>query len=245
MRIIGLFFIIINLVLFNCKNLRSLKLSYNQDNINILTQIAEEASNQIYKVKADFQGVTYTSIGNDKNKVTIVVDDSPSAPTETNVIFNITKDQVLLPELEVPPNLNLDIFGANDLKEEFKIFSNMVAAAYQKKEKWIGYVVIYKKKTDGAAQNRYKCFVERENGEKIGAFEISQQDINDSKTILEKLESFYQKIKNILKNVNEDVKLVAETITTTKGIVKDLTSFSSSSFLKNSIFLSLILLALL
>jgi len=222
---------------------------YNQEYINILTETAIEAAYQIYKQKADFQGALYTNnIGNDKNIITMVVDDDPESPTENNQVrFNITKEKVLLPNLETPPDLNLDIFGAKDLKEELKIFSNMLAAAYQKKQKYVGYVIIYKKKTDTSTQNRYKCFVEKENGEKVGAFEIVQQDINDSKTILEKLESYYTKIKNILPKVNEDVKIVAETVATIKGIYKDLngSSSSSSSFLKNSIFALLILFSLL
>jgi len=88
-------------------------------------------------------------------------------------------------------------------------------------------VFIYKKSNENAAQTRYRCFVNSDEGEKIGSFEVVQKDKNDEKTIIDKIADWYKRLKNLAITVTNEIKAISELVATLNGIIKDLSSSSS------------------
>lgn len=109
----------------------------------------------------------------------------------------------------------------------------MIAAGYNN-----GKVIGYKKDTQKVNQFRLKCFVDSDEGEEKGSFEIIQEDLDDLTKISNFLEKWYNKIKKVLKIVGPDVQAASLWVINFAGIKNKV---NSSSFLEIS-FLSLLLI---
>ena len=242
-----LFLIILTLSLTNCLNLRELKLGRDREKYDALVKVAKKTVYQLYNKSIDF---------NDRNDayieqaevmtIKVVVDEyantRPDYQNQTS--FTIVNGKPVLPDLEIPPEATFQVYGAKDLKEEFKAFGNMIAAGYEGYEN--GEVYIYRKETSYTAQGRFKCFVKSKDGTEYGAFEILQEDINDRKDLLSKIENFLRKVGQILSIVDVKVKVVAELIGSFRGIFKDINGLVNKAFALNKIpYLSLISLIIL
>ena len=146
---------------------------------------------------------------------------------QQQIRFEINNWSPSIPAYEMSKT-KITIFGnIYDIKEQFILFANAVASGYKN-----GFVIVYKKTGEDIQANmRYKCFVNSDNGEAIGSFEIYQVDKNDSVNILDKLKSFFE----TLEIINKGVKTISELVTTLIGIKKDISGDdkkSISSFLK-------------
>jgi len=190
--------------------------------------VANKTVYQLYNRTIDFQDREYANIEQtDKMTIRVVVDEYADVPNyENQTTFNISNGRPLIPDLEIPKDISFDVFEARDLKEEFQIFAKMVAAGYAGYEN--GNVTIYRKETAYTGQARFKCFVKGKNGEEYGAFEVLQQDINDKKDLISKINSFLNKVKEKLQRITGSVRVVSEIIGTFKGIAKDIMSGASS-----------------
>ena len=237
MRSLTLYFLVFTFALINCQNLRNLILTRDPVKYQILVTAANKTVYQMYKKKIDFEDRNEVTIeDSSKMLLKVIVDDDPSIPeVEDKVIFNITKGKVSIPDLKYP-DLKFEIFGKSyDLKEEFDAIAKMISAGYDD-----GCVYVYKKDSKVVAQTRFKCFVNSNDGEKYGSFEILVEDKNDYKDIVSKLEKWYNKVKEILTKVSPEIKVVSELVGTIYGTIKDLKG--SSSFLKiSSLYLLFIL----
>ena len=238
-----LLLIIFNLLLINPKILRDLILSITPEDYTVLSEAAKNTVLQLYNKNIDFNGSTDCVIEDSKQLLLkVVLLSTQDIPTEeVQAYFDISNYKYILPEITYP-NLKFDIFGGTqDLEEEFKGFADKISTAFKN-----GKFYTYKKIGENAAQTRFKCFVNSDEGTSHGSFEIVQQDKNDEATILEKIADWYFRVKEVLTTVTNEVKAISELLATWKGIVKDLNSTFNSSFLINiHLFLLLILFLLL
>lgn len=115
---------------------------------------------------------------------------------------------------------SFDVYGAHDLQEELKAFGNMVAACYAGYEN--GNVTIYRKETEFTGQGRFLCFVRDQNGQEYGGFEILQEDLNDRKDLVAKIDKFLKKLVNIAKIIAGIIQIVGELMGTIRGMYKDM-----------------------
>ena len=115
--------------------------------------------------------------------------------------------------------------------------ANLVANSIQN-----GFVISYEKSGDDIIANfRIKCFVNDENGEKVGSFEIVLEDKNDKKTILESIKNFVKNIKK--EDVMNTLELMGRASAILFGIIKDWDL--ASSFLNVPLLSLLFILGLL
>ena len=222
-----LFIFLSFITLFKCQHLRRLKLTRNETNYKVLCEVAKKTVYQLYNKTIDFRDREDAYVV-DTGKLTIkvVIDEYAELPKHGNqTTFNITNGRPIIPDLEIPQDISFDVYGAKDLKEEFRIFSRMIAAGYSGYEN--GNVTIYRKETEYTGQGRFICFVRGKNKEEYGAFEVLQQDENDKKDLMSKITNFLKKVKEKLQKITGAVRVVSEIIGTFKGIIKDLKGASS------------------
>lgn len=237
---IGILIAIINLILIISKETRNLKLGITPENFKILSDVAKETVYQIYNKTIDFSnGRNDQTIENSRKLFLRVIlsEDQETPSEEEKAYFDINNYSPTIPSSISIPKLDFDAFGANDLEEEFKALAENIANKVKN-----GKFYTYKKNGENAAQTRYRCFVNSDDGSKIGSFEIVQKDKNDEETIIEKIKSWYNRIKNASITVTNEVKAISELIATWKGIIKDLNS--SFSLIKVPFFTLLIILLL-
>ena len=237
MKYLTLFLLVLNIFLINCQNLRNLKLTMSPEKLEALTEVGTKTFKQIFQKDIDLKGTTYGILEDDKMKLEITLFDEQTIPTEEEYFrFEIVNWKATIPDIQMSKT-KINLFGKTyDFKEQLIKFANSVATGYQN-----GYAYIYKKSGEGiVANSRYKCFVNSENGESIGSFEISQEDKNDSTTLIQKLSTFF----NELGPITTGVKSICECIASIIGILKDLKSLNSSSSLKVSYLVLLLTLAL-
>lgn len=231
---------IINLLLINSKEIRNLKLGITPENYKILSEVAKNTVNQIYKKTVDFTDERNDQTIEDSKTLylRVILSESQDIPSEEQkAYFDINNYSVNIPSSITFPKLDFDIFGAYDLEEEFRAFAENIANKVKN-----GKFYTYKKIGENAAQTRYRCFVNSDDGTKVGSFEIVQQDKNDEATIIEKITNWYNKIKNASIKVTNEVKAISELVATWKGIIKDVQS--NSPFIKLPFFTLLIILLL-
>ena len=229
MKPFALILIVLNILSIHCHKLRNLKLGISPEKLETLTDAATKTFKQIFQKDIDFQGTTYAKLDDVGKKLEIAIYEDQSIPTATDSFrFEINNWSPSIPDYEMSQT-KINIFGKiYDIKEQFKLFANAVASGYKN-----GFVIVYKKTGENIQANmRYKCFVNSDNGEAIGSFEIYQVDKNDSVNILDKLKKFF----DTLDIINKGVKTVSELVTTLIGIKKDISGDdkkkSISSFLK-------------
>jgi len=231
---------IINLLLINSKEIRNLKLGITPENYKILSEVAKNTVSQIYKKTVDFTDERNDQTIEDSKTLylRVILSESQDIPSEEQkAYFDINNYSVNIPSSITFPKLDFDIFGANDLEEEFRAFAENIANKVKN-----GKFYTYKKIGENAAQTRYRCFVNSDDGTKVGSFEIVQQDKNDEATIVEKITNWYNKIKDASIKVTNEVKAISELVATWKGIIKDIKS--NSPFIKLPFFTLLIILLL-
>ena len=231
---------IINLLLINSKETRNLKLGITPENYKILSEVAKNTVSQIYKKTVDFTDERNDQTIEDSKTLylRVILSESQDIPSEEQkAYFDINNYSVNIPSSITFPKLDFDIFGANDLEEEFRAFAENIANKVKN-----GKFYTYKKIGENAAQTRYRCFVNSDDGTKVGSFEIVQQDKNDEATIVEKITNWYNKIKDASIKVTNEVKAISELVATWKGIIKDIKS--NSPFIKLPFFTLLIILLL-
>ena len=222
-----LFILSLSILLLNCQHLRKLKLNRDEAKYKVLTEVAKKTVYQLYNRQIDFKDREYALV-EDTGKMTVkvVIDEYAELPTHENqTTFTIVNGRPNVPDLEIPDGISFDVYEAKDLKEEYRIFARMIAAGYSGYEN--GNVTIYRKETAYTGQGRFLCFVRGKNNEDYGAFEVLQQDENDKKDLISKINKFLDKVKEKLKRITGTVRVVSEIIGTFKGIVKDLEGASS------------------
>ena len=192
---------------------------------------------QIYTLEIDFGGKTIKDLGNDDYKISQVVrEDDQEIPAYQNAVFiPVNNGKATIPDIEYPKNVNLELLGTkHTLKEEFEIFSNAIAHAYDL-EKVKGSVIIYKNEDidNVKAQSRFRMMVNSTDDSTVyGWIEITQEDKNDKDSIIYKIKQYYNKIKEIVAIVIPELKLISETISTFSGIMKDIQKTLSSFNIK-------------
>ena len=250
MKITFLFIPVFSLALIGCVNLRNLKLMDIQK-YEKLCSVANQTMLQIFTLDVDFAGKTYKDLGNENYRISLELrEDDTEIPTySTTVIIPINNGKATLPNIEYPKNVNLELLGTqHTLKEEFSIFANAIAHAFDI-EQVKGSVIIYKNEDidNVKAQSRFRMMVNSTDDSKVyGWIEITQEDKNDKDSIIYKIKTYYNKIKEVVAVVLPELKLVSETISTFAGIMKDIKATLASSTIKlNSIYLFIILSILL
>jgi hypothetical protein len=205
---------------------------------NKLVSLANQTLYQIYTLQVEFNDKTYKDLEDKNYKITIEVrEDDTKIPTyNTTVVIPVSNGKAQTPEISYPKDINLELVGTqHTLKEEFDIFSNAIAHAYDK-EDVKGSVIIYKSEDidNVKAQSRFRMMVNSTDDKTIyGWIEIVQEDKNDKNSIVSKIKEYYQKIKAAVKDILPELKLVSETVSTFSGIMKDIkASTSSFSYLK-------------
>ena len=250
MKITFLFIPLFSLALIGCINLRNLKLM-DIEKYNKLCSVANQTMLQIFTLEVDFADKTYKDLGNDDFRISLELrEDSTEIPAYQNaVIIPINNGKATIPDIEYPKNVNLELLGTkHTLKEEFAIFANAIAHAFDI-EQVKGSVIIYKNEDidNVKAQSRFRMMINSTDDSKvIGWVEITQEDKNDKDSIIYKLKTYYNKIKEVVAVILPELKLVSETISTFSGIIKDIKATLASSTVKfNSIYLFIILSILL
>jgi len=250
MKITFLFIPLFSLALIGCINLRNLKLM-DIEKYKKLCSVANQTMLQIFTLEVDFADKTYKDLGNDDFRISLELrEDSTEIPAYKNaVIIPIYNGKATIPDIEYPKNVNLELLGTkHTLKEEFAIFANAIAHAFDI-EQVKGSVIIYKNEDidNVKAQSRFRMMINSTDDSKvIGWVEITQEDKNDKDSIIYKIKTYYNKIKEVVAVILPELKLVSETISTFSGIIKDIKGTLASSTVKfNSIYLFIILSILL
>ena len=211
MKLYILLVLIINLVNNKIPNLRNVfeRFGRDQSKYEILVKAAQETFYQLYNTTINFANRYDVQINDSIKRIRVYVDEyDPIIPeVEDNTRFEVIngkpKIDDILKELMILDNdtykndADLVIFGNKfNVREEFKLLANKIAAGFDN-----GAVLIYQIQTDSTYQVRYKCFVCNSKCEKeedvYGAFEIIQEDKNDSKEIVEKSKNWFEKFENV------------------------------------------------
>ena len=121
MKITSQFILLVSLAIFECSNLRNLKLM-DIEKYNKLCSVANQTMFQIYTLEIDFGGKTIKDLGNDDYKISLVVrEDDQEIPAYQNAVFiPVNNGKATIPDIEYPKNVNLELLGTkHTLKEEF------------------------------------------------------------------------------------------------------------------------------
>ena len=224
---------------------RNLKLKREEAKYKALCSVANKTVYQLFNRTIEFND-RYDAYIQQTNMmiVKVVVDEYATFPNyENQTTFEIVNGRPIIPDLQVPKEASFDVYGAKDLQEEFKAFGNMIAAGYAGYEN--GNVTVYRKETEFTAQGRFMCFVKDKNGQLIGAFEILQEDLNDRKDLVTKIDNFLKKLINIAEIIAGRIRIVGELMGTFRGIYKDINNIVlGSSYLQIKIIFMIILLLL-
>ena len=239
------FLLLLSLSSITCIKPRNLKLERDPEKYKVLCSVANNTVYQLFNRTIDFKDRYDAYIQQtDMMVVKVVVDEYGVFPNYTNqTTFEIINGQPIIPDLQVPKDASFDVYGAKDLQEELKAFGNMVAAGYAGYE--YGNVTIYRKETSFTAQGRFMCFVKDNTGKLYGSFEILQEDLNDRKDLITRIDKFLKKLTNIAKIIVGRIQIVGELCGTLRGIYKDINNIvtGASSFIRLSSLLLIITLA--
>lgn len=250
MKLLILYFIVVNLLFINSQHLRNLKLTRDPEKYKVLTQIGKESFRQLNKgIVINFNDLNNAQYVDANASLYIVVNeyDEEIPEVEGKFTFEINKGRPDTSDLsKVLPDsvddIKLEIYGdVYDIREQVIAMENMIAAGYGQ---YSGTVVIYNKSNEKASQKRYKCFV-KDNEKSYGSFEIIQQDLNDAKDIDTSTTNWWNKVKSFISEGSQVVKTCCETISLILGIARDIKAISNfSSFLKIPFLSFLIILGL-
>ena len=233
MKLYVLLVLIINLVNNKTPNLRNVfeRFGRDQSKYEILVKAAQETFYQLYNTTINFANRYDVQINDSIKRIRVYVDEyDPIIPeVEDNTLFevingkpkidNILKELMILDNDTYKNNADLVIFGNKfNVREEFKLLANKIAAGFDN-----GAVLIYQIQTDSTYQVRYKCFVCNSKCEKeedvYGAFEIIQEDKNDSKEIVEKSKNWFEKFENVADKTLKVLKSIGSIVSAAVSIV--------------------------
>ena len=182
-----------------------------QNRYDKIVVAAKESLYQLLNLTIDFEGKYIFDGRNDVYELLVLIDEYPLEPSGVETYFNITDGRAYFPKISDKPysQIKLDISGELlDVEEEFKLFGNIFASGMRN-----GKVFIYKKNTETVSNIiRFKCFVNSQNNEEYGAFEISIKYIEKTKWQIIKggISKFWEEVKNVLGELNEALKIVSE-----------------------------------
>ena len=230
MKFFALAIISLNILLINSQKLRNLLLTMTPEKQQILTEAATKAIKYLFNLDMNFNGNVYGKLEDKKHKIEVALYDDQEIPTVVESFrYEISNYSPKLPKMNMTLPKKLTVGSDSfDLEEKYKIMANQIASSYKN-----GFSIYYLKKGEGIVSScRYKCYVNGDDGESIGSFEISLMDKND----YEKLEQAFKDWYNANKN-NTFVKTIEPVIAaglSLYGIVKDIGKKSGnlSSFLK-------------
>ena len=199
---------------------------------------------QVFNITIDFNDRYVVEQENEKYFIRVTIDEFPEIPKEYETHFNISSGRVTFPEIPYKPDIKFEVFEKSlDLETEYKSIANMFAAGIHN-----GVVYLYKKTLDAKiTEIRFKCFVNSESGDTYGSFEISLEDKDDKKTIIEALENYWKKLESFAEYIKQKLEYISNFIVEIIGfknkIIKAFSS-SASSFinLKTYLIISLIVI---
>ena len=236
MKLLASYFLVANLLFINSQHLRNLILTRDPEKYNVLTKVGKETFKQLNKgIEIDFKDLNNAQYVDEKASLYIVVNEyDEEIPEQENFSFEINNGEPDMSSIStsIPDSasdIDLEIFGkVYNVRDQLKAMENMIAAGFGQ---YSGTVVIYNQANEKASQKRYKCFV-RDNEKSYGSFEIIQEDKNDSQVIETSSTSWWSKVKGVVKEGLEVVKICGEAVSLFVGITKDIKSISFSSFLR-------------
>ena len=184
-----------------------------------IVDAAKESLYQLLNITIDFKGRYIFAGKNDVYELLVLIDEYPLEPTDIGTYFNISDGRPIFPKITEKPysEVKLDISGnLLDVEEEFKAFGSIFATGMRN-----GRVFVYKKDTESVSNIiRLKCFINSQNDEEYGSFEISIKYIEKSTwdVIKEAISKFWDDAKTVLGELNEGLKLVSEIAANIKSI---------------------------
>ena len=212
-------------------NLRRSLLEKDQVKYDALVDAAKKTVHQLLKFDIDFKDTYNCDVEDDTKKCSVVITEGyVPFPSEQGQIFFIIKDGS--PDMNALNDLlnkqtieKLPIFNANyDLKAQLTLYAQAIAAGFSN-----GNATLYQKSGETVASLHIKCFVNSNNGDEYGSFEIYVTDKNDKNEIVEKNQSWWEKAKKYITEGSEIIKSIAGAISAILGVVKDIKSIPSAS----------------
>lgn len=229
MKLFTLVIVSLNILLFKSQKLRNLILAMTPEKQKTLTDAATKAIDQLFDLKIDFNGKLVGKIEDKYHKIEVALYDDQEIPSlDEQFRFEISNYSPIIPEMKMDlPKINVNT-ESFDINERYKIMANSIANSYKN-----GFSIYYLKSGKGIVSScRYKCYVNGDNGESIGSFEISLMDKNDYEKIEDAFNEWYNKNKDN-KYVKQYEPIILGVLSFC-GIVKDIINPPSnlSSFLK-------------
>ena len=210
---------------------------------NKLVKAATESIYQIYNITIDFQGRYIVTQTNGNYYIKVVIDEYPDIPTDIQTYFNISKGKAILPYIDFK-TITIKLNDKTvDIGEEYKLLANMFAASFHN-----GRVLLYQKNITGKEdfmQTRMKCIVSSESGDEYGSFEITLEVKEEKKKgFLEKAFDTVMKVINLISNeeIADKIKTISNMVTTSIGIINQITKLGSSAWLLKHTLISLLIL---
>ena len=238
MRFFSLAIISLNILLINSQNLRNLLLTMTPEKQQILTEAATKAIKLLFNLDMNFNGNIYGKLEGKKHKIEVALYDDQEIPTvEESFRFEISNYSPKLPEMKMTLPKKMPVGSESfDLEEKYKIMANQIASSYKN-----GFSIYHLKNGEGIVSScRYKCYVNGDDGESVGSFEISLMDKNDYEKLEQAFTDWYDANKDNT-YIKEYEPVIAGALSF-YGIVKDI--FSLSSFLKLPSFVLLLIFGL-
>ena len=211
-----------------------------QNRYEKIVSAATESLFQLLNITIDFKGRYIYSEANNIYEISVLIDEYPLRPADFGTYFNISNGKAIFPnyaEITNPDYYKIKLNISNnlfDVDEEYKAFGNMFAIGMRN-----GKVIIYKKNIEGVSNLiRFKCFLNSQNNEEYGSFEISLKYIEKTKweKIKEGINNFWENAKKFLKELNEGVKLVSEIVGNVLALKEQLINKKAySSYLRSNI----------
>ena len=181
-----------------------------------IVNAATESLYQLLNITIDFKG-RYMYLEKTKiYELAVIIDEYPLPPKDFGTYFNISNGRPDFPNYSgttdpAYKNIKLTISdNLFDIDEEYKAFGSIFAVGIRN-----GKVIIYKKTIETVSNIiRFKCFINSQNNEEYGSFEISLKYIDKTKweKIKEGISKYWNDAKSFLKELNEGVKLVSEVV---------------------------------
>ena len=212
-------------------NLRRSLLEKDPVKYEALVDAAKKTTHQLLKFDIDFKDTYICNVEDDKNKCTVTITEGyVPFPSEQGQVFFIIKDGS--PDLNALDTLltkqkieKLPIFdGVYDIKEKLTLYAQSIAAGFSN-----GNATLYQKSGETVASLHIKCFVNSNNGDEYGAFEIYISDKNDKNEIVEKNKSWWEKIKKYVTEGSAIIVSIAGAISAILGVVKDYKTIPSGN----------------
>ena len=120
----------------------------------------------------------------------------------------ITTEAVTTEEITTQTIENLTIFDKTyNIKDQLTVIAQSISAGFS-----YGNVTVFRKSGETFEILHIKCFVNSNNGEEYGAFEIFTIDKNDKKEIVEKTQSWWDKAKGAIIKATEIIKCIGGAI---------------------------------